>query len=126
MSNVITVVGKELALLMLTGAVGTAFDAANSYIAVGTSSTAANNGQTALVTEFERKAVDGGYPTAPSTQMVSWVVTFNPGEATCTIKEWGLFNAAVDGVMFSRLAFTPGIVKGAGETIVITYNLTVA
>jgi len=83
-----------------------------SYIAVGTGSGQGITDQT-LATELTRKGFDNGFPTSTSFAVVGgssvWPVvryrtTFNPGEATGTLTEAGVFNAAVSGVMLAYVS----------------------
>jgi hypothetical protein len=60
-----------------------------------------------------------------STNTVTYVSTFAAGNATGTLVEAGLFNASVAGTMLARTTFT-AIPKGAGDTLTITWVLTIA
>ena len=94
-----------------------------SHIAVGSGSTAAAAGQTALVTEMLRKA--GTYSYNAATKVVALTTTFNPGEATGAITEAGILNAASSGTLFDRLTFAV-INKGAADTFTATFTITLS
>ena len=100
---------------------------AMSHMAVGTGTTAAAAGQTALVTESARVALTSTtiVTTNVSNDAVQYVATFNPGTATAAITEAGIFNAASAGTMLARVAFSV-INKGALDTLTITWKVTVA
>lgn len=93
-----------------------------SYMAVGSSSTAAAAGQTALGTELGRVALDSA-SVADST--VTYTATFPPGTGTGTLVEAGIFNASTSGTMLCRTTFS-SVSKAAGDTVVITWNVTVS
>jgi hypothetical protein len=116
--NLITTAGKSLAadLIGVTG--GTKL----THIAIGTSSTAAAVGQTALQgSELARSAAT---VTDPS-NTVNMTVTFGAGTGTGTIEECGIFNAASLGTMFSRF-LTGTITKGAADSLTIDWTLTIS
>ena len=98
-----------------------------SHMAVGTGTTAAAAGQTALVTESARVALTSTtiVTTNVTGDAVQYVATFNPGTATAAITEAGIFNAASAGTMLARVAFSV-INKGALDTLTITWKVTVA
>lgn len=97
--------------------------AVNSHIAVGTSGTAPGNLDMSLGTEIFRKAVTvaGG---TPSVNTVTYAVTLVAGEGTGTLQEAGIFNDPTVGVMTARTTFT-SIVKGAGDSLAITWTITI-
>lgn len=95
------------------------------WIAIGTSSTAAAAGQTALQgTELFRSAttVSGG---TPSTSTVLYETTYGPGQGTGTIQEAGLFNNSSGGTMLARTTFA-AIVKGASDSLNISWTVTIS
>ncbi len=91
------------------------------YIAVGTGITAVSGTDTTLTTELSRKAAT--YNHSSSTDIFTMASTFNPGEATGTITEAGVFNAVSSGIMFNHVVFT-AIPKGAGDTLDVTFTIT--
>lgn len=91
-----------------------------SHIAVGTGSTAAAAGDTALGTESHREALDS---TTVSSNTVTWVSSLEAGDGTGALTEAGLFNAASGGTMIARTVFSV-INKGASDTLSISWVLT--
>ena len=100
---------------------------AMTHMAVGTGTTAAAAGQTALVTENARVALTSTtiVTTNVTGDAVQYVATFIPGTGTAAITEAGIFNAASAGTMLARVAFSV-INKGALDTLTITWKVTVA
>jgi hypothetical protein len=119
----LTTAGRNHLASALTGG-GIPFDAANARLGVGDSSTAFAVGQTDLqaATNKLRKAVDG----APDVtgNVVTYVATFASGEANFNWREFGLFNAAAAGTMFSRVVSDQGT-KVAGQVWELTYEETI-
>jgi len=118
--NLVVTAGKEF----ITSRMAAASAAVMGWIEVGTSSTAAAVGQTALVSPTFRKAttVSGG---TVSTNTVQYVVSLLAGEGTATLQEAGIFNqVTTGGTMLARTVFSP-IVKAAGDTLTITWTITV-
>jgi hypothetical protein len=93
-----------------------------SHMAVGTGSTAASAGQTALVTELDRN-------TFSSVSASNGVCTFNAqwaaGDATGAITEAGIFNAASGGTMLCRTKFDT-VNKASGDSLAITWVVTIS
>ena len=117
-NNLVVAVGKDVIASRL---VGNAL-AVMSHMAVGSSDTAATTSQTALGTELGRVALDS---TSRATNTITYVATFPAGTGTGSITEAGILNAGATGNMLCRTVF--GVVtKAAGDTVVITWNVTVA
>ena len=92
-----------------------------SHMAIGTGSTAAAAGDTALGTEAGRVSLTSTTVTANA---VAYVATFGAGTGTGAITEAGLFNASSGGDMLCRTVFSV-INKGAADTLGITWTVTV-
>lgn len=92
-----------------------------SHMAIGTGSTAAAAGDTALGTEAGRVSLTSTTVTANA---VAYVATFGAGTGTGAITEAGLFNASSSGDMLCRTVFSV-INKGAADTLGITWTVTV-
>lgn len=99
------------------------------YIALGTSNTAADPAQTALVSELPfgpgyARVQDGiaQYSTASGNKLIL-SVTFPPGQATGTLRESGIFDASTGGDMLARQTFAD-ISKAAGDTLTVTWTIT--
>lgn len=88
------------------------------HMAVGTGT----GGTTTLNTEVDRNALTSK---TRSGAVVTMVGTWSAGDATATITEAGIFDAASTGNMWCYSSFT-GIVKGSNDELVITWTLTVA
>lgn len=96
---------------------------AMSHMAVGTSTTAASAGQTALVTQLgSRVALTS---TTVATNSTAYVATFGAGVATGALTEAGIFNASTSGTMLCRTVFAV-INKGALDTMTITWTITIS
>lgn len=97
--------------------------AAMTHMGVGTSATAAAIGDTDLLGSLTRQALTS---TTVAAAVITYVGTFNAGTGTGTIAECGIMNAAAAGDMLCRsTGFTP-IVKGAGDTMVVTWTVTIS
>jgi len=97
------------------------------HMAIGTSTTAEQKSDSALFGEVARVALDSTTiaQTTISDDSVQYVATFNPGVGTAAITEAGIFNASTSGKMLCRTTFSV-INKGALDTLVITWKVTVA
>jgi hypothetical protein len=94
---------------------------AMSHMAIGTGTTAAAVGDTALGTEAGRVTLTS---TTVTNNAVAYVATFGAGTGTGAITEAGLFNASSAGDMLCRTVFSV-INKGAADTLGITWTVTV-
>lgn len=95
---------------------------AMSHMALGSGTTAAAAGQTALVTELGRTALTS---TTVTGAQVQYVATFGAGTATGAVTEAGIFNASSAGTMLCRTVFSV-VNKDAGDTMSITWTVTLA
>lgn len=95
--------------------------AAMTHMAVGTNSTAVAAGDTTLNTEIARVALTS---TTVTVNAIAYVGGFPAGTGTGTLKEAGIFNANAAGDMLCRTVYTD-IVKGAGDTMTVTWTVTV-
>lgn len=95
-----------------------------SHMAIGTGTTAAAAGNTALVTESARVALTSTTVTGSS---IAYVATFPAGTpATLTaVTEAGIFNAVSAGTMLCRTVFSV-VNKDVGDTMSITWTVTMA
>lgn len=95
---------------------------AMSHMAIGASSTAAANGDTALGSELGRVAL------ASSTSagaVVTYTATFPAGTGTGAVVEAGVLNAASGGTMLCRTVFAV-VNKGVDDAMSITWTITVS
>ena len=98
---------------------------AMTYMAIGTSSTAASSTDATLVSENGRVSLSA---TTVSTNTVTYTATFPAGTGTSTspgIQEAGILNASSGGTLLCRTVF-PSVAKAAGDSIAITWVVTVS
>ena len=117
-SNLVVAIGKQVIAARLVGNTL----AVPSYMSVGSSNTAAATSQTALGTELGRVVLDS---TTRTTNTIAYVATFPAGTGTGTLAEAGIFNASSAGNMLCRTNFNE-INKASGDSMVITWNVTIA
>jgi hypothetical protein len=116
--NLVVAVGKDVIAARLLGNTL----AVMSHMAVGNSNVAPAVSQTTLSSELARVAI-GSSSRASNT--VTYSATFPAGVGTGALVEAGIFNAASTGNMLCRTSFSV-VNKGASDTVVITWNVTVA
>ena len=95
---------------------------AMSHMAIGTGSTAAAAGNTALGSESARTGLTS---TTVSGADIVYVDTFAAGSGTGAITEAGIFNASSGGTMLCRTVFSV-VNKGANDAMTITWTVTVS
>ena len=95
-----------------------------SRMAVGTSSVAATISDTTLGTAVAAGNVALDSTTA-TTNTLTYVATFPAGTGTGALTEAAILNASSSGNMLCRTTFST-VNKAIGDTIVITWNVTVA
>lgn len=117
-NNLVVAVGKDVIAARLLGNSLPVF----SHMAMGSSNTAATTSQTTLGAEEGRVALDSSTRTANT---LEYVATFPAGTATATLTEAGIFNDGTTGNMLCRTNFND-VNKAAGDTIIITWNVTIA
>ena len=92
-----------------------------SHMALGSGTTAAAAGQTDLVSILgSREALDS---TSASSNTITYVSSFEAGEATGAVTEAGIFNAATSGTMLCHVIF-PVVNKQADDTMSVTWTIT--
>ena len=116
--NVVVAVGKQIIAARLVGNT----IAVPSHMAVGTDATAAATGQTALGGELGRVVLDS---TTRVSNVLTYVATFPAGTGTGALTEAAILNASSTGNMLCRTTFSV-VNKAVGDSIVITWNVTVA
>lgn len=97
-------------------------DAAMSHMAIGSGTTAAAAGDTALGTELDRQALTS---TTVTNNTITYVATFGAGDGTGAVTEAGLFNAASGGSLLCRTVFNV-VNKGASDSMTIAWVVTVS
>jgi len=93
-----------------------------SHMALGASSTAAANGDTALGSELGRVALASD---SASGSVVTYTASFPAGTATGAVVEAGIFNASSGGTMLCRTVFAV-VNKGADDAMSVTWAITVS
>tara|TARA_R100000231_G_scaffold134548_2_gene108184 strand:- start:1904 stop:2344 length:441 start_codon:yes stop_codon:yes gene_type:complete len=116
--NLVVTTGKNYIASRIKDASATAM----SHMAIGTGSTAAAAGNTALGSEAGRVALTS---TTVTNNAVAYVATFPAGTGTGAITEAGILNASSSGTLLCRTVFSV-INKGAADTLGITWTVTVS
>tara|TARA_Y100001970_G_C14161705_1_gene818925 strand:- start:752 stop:1177 length:426 start_codon:yes stop_codon:yes gene_type:complete len=116
--NLVVTAGKGYVASRMKDASATAM----SHMAIGTGSTAAAAGNTALGSESARTTLTS---TTVSGADVTYVDTFAAGTGTGAITEAGLFNASSGGTMLCRTVFSV-VNKGSSDSMTITWTVTVS
>ena len=116
--NLVVTTGKNYKASRIKDASATAM----SHMAIGTGSTAAAAGNTALGSEAGRVALTS---TTVTNNAVAYVATFPAGTGTGAITEAGILNASSGGTLLCRTVFSV-INKGAADTLGITWTVTVS
>ena len=93
-----------------------------SHMAVGSSSTAAATGDTALGASLGRVALTSS---ASSGAVVTYIASFPAGTGTGAVVEAGVFNDPTAGTMLCRTVFAV-VNKGADDAMSITWAITVS
>lgn len=114
--NLVVTTGKGYVASRMKDATATAM----SHMAVGTGSTAAAAGDTALGNESARVALTS---TTVSGADVVYVATFGAGTGTAALTEAAVLNASSSGTMLCRTVF-PVINKSSSDSMVITWTVT--
>ena len=118
--NLVVTDGKEFVASRMEGTT----DAVMSHMAIGTGSTAAAAGDSALGSESARVALTS---TTVTNNEVAYVATFpaNTPSSAAAITEAGLFNASSSGTMLCRTVFDV-VNKGTADSMTITWTVTVS
>jgi len=116
--NLVVSVGKQF---IASRMVGTAANVM-SHMAVGSSSTAPANNDTALGGELGRVALTSS---AAAGAIATYIATFPAGTGTGAVVEAGIFNASSSGTMLCRTTFSV-VNKGADDAMSITWAITVS
>lgn len=97
-----------------------------SHMALGSGSTAAAAGNTALGSQLgSRVAFTSATRSGSNNESIAYVTTFGAGVATGAVTEAGIFNAASSGTMLCRTVFAV-VNKGSGDTLQVTWTVTLA
>ena len=115
--NLVVTTGKSYIVSRMKDASATAM----SHMAIGTGSTAAAAGNTALGSEAGRVALTS---TTVTNNDVAYVATFPAGTGTGALTEAGIFNASSSGTLLCRTVFSV-INKASADTLGITWTVSV-
>lgn len=115
--NLVVTAGKNFIASRMTGTT-----TAMSHMAIGSSSTAAAVGDTALGAELGRVALSSSSTTGAVT---TYSATFPAGTGTGAVVEAGIFNASSSGTMLCRTTFAV-VNKGANDTLSVTWQITIS
>lgn len=115
--NLVVTTGKNFIASRMTGST-----TAMSHMSVGSTSTAAAAGDTALGGELGRVALSSSSTTGAVT---TYSATFPAGTGTGAVVEAGIFNASSAGTMLCRTTFAV-VNKGANDTLTITWQITIS
>jgi len=96
--------------------------AAMTHMAIGTTSTTPSAGDSALGGQTGRVSLSAG---TVSSNAITYTATFPAGTGDGAIVEAGIFNASSGGTMLCRTTF-PTVTKGSGDTIAVTWVVTVS
>jgi hypothetical protein len=116
--NLVVTTGKNFIASRMKDASATAM----THMAIGTGSTAAAAGNTALGSEAGRVALTS---TTVTDNAVAYVATFPAGTGTGAITEAGILNASSSGTLLCRTVFSV-INKASADTLGITWTVTVS
>ena len=125
--NILVNAGINAMLTLLAGGGGTAFNAANAYLGVGDSNTAAAAAQTDLqaATNKLRKGMNATFPTYGTSQKITFQADFTSLEANFDWNEFAVFNASSAGTMLNRKVASQGT-KTAGQTWKLQLEITIS
>ena len=115
--NLVVTTGKSYIASRMKDASATAM----SHMAIGTGSSAAAAGNTALGSEAGRVALTS---TTVTNNDVAYVATFPAGTGTGALTEAGIFNASSSGTLLCRTVFSV-INKASADTLGITWTVSV-
>jgi len=114
--NLVVTTGKGYVASRMKDATATAM----SHMAIGTGSTAAAVGDTALGGESARVALTS---TTVSGADITYVASFGAGTGTAAITEAAVLNASSSGTMLCRTVFAV-VNKGPSDSMVVTWTVT--
>ena len=93
-----------------------------SHMAIGSGTTAAAAGNTALGTQLGRVSLTS---TDVSSNVVTYTAQFAAGTGTGAVTEAGIFTASSGGTMLCRTVFSV-VNKGSADSMTITWTVTVS
>jgi hypothetical protein len=115
--------GINLALLLLVGGGGTAFNTSNARLGVGSSSTAWSTSQADLVTPIVRQPMQSGTYPQTGTKIMTFKSDFAGATGDGSWQEWGTFNSSSGVTMLQRKVENLGTKSGGTWTLTTTFGL---
>jgi len=115
--NLVVTAGKEWVADRMNNA-----NTVMTHMAVGTGTTAAAAGDTALGTQLDRNTLTS---TTVTNNTIEYACTWAAGDGTGAITEAGIFDASTGGDMLARTVFSV-VNKGAADSMTITWTITVS
>lgn len=115
--NLVVTSGKNFIASRMVGV-----PTAMSHMAIGSSTTQAAVGDTALGAELGRSTLASASATG---NIVTYTASFPAGTGTGAVVEAGIFNAESSGQMLCRTVF-PVVNKGAEDAMSVTWSITVS
>lgn len=115
--NLITTAGKTFIAARIVGA-----PTAMSHMAIGSGTTAAAIGDTALGGELARVAMASS---TSASNVVTNAAVFGPGVGTGSVTEAGTLNASSAGTLLNRVVF-PVVNKAASDTLQVNWTITIS
>ena len=97
-------------------------ETAMSHMAIGSGTTSAAAGDTALESQLGRVSLTS---TTVSTNTVTYVASFGAGTGTGAVTEAGILNDVTTGTLLCRTVF-PVVNKQSGDSMTITWVITVS
>lgn len=116
--NLVVTVGKNFVASRMVGTTANIM----SHMAIGSNSTAAAAGDTALGTELGRVTLASG---TSSANVVTYTASFPAGTGTGAVVEAGILNAASGGTLLCRTVFAV-VNKGANDAMSVTWTVTIS
>jgi hypothetical protein len=95
--------------------------AAMTHMGIGTSGTTPGASNTALLAQTARVSLSASV----TDNAVTYTATFPAGTGDGALQEAGIFNASTSGTMLCRTTFST-VTKGSGDTVAITWVVTVS
>lgn len=105
----------------------TTLDGVNSFIAIGSDATDVKVTDTTLASENFRKTMNPGYPNQVGDGEIEWKATLNDTDAiTATIRNLGLFNDSVVGLLMLGGTLASDLNKTADQEIDFTIKISIS
>lgn len=118
--NLVVTSGKNYIASKMVATTNT--PASMTHMGIGTNTATPDIGDTALTGQTTRAALSGS---SVSGNAITYTATFTAGSGDGAITEAGIFNASTAGAMLCRTTF-PVVTKAAGDTIAVTWVVTVS